>query len=128
MTMKLAVMATTERHGELVADLAAERSVLGKAQVMGVGGLRPHIERGCCATKRTCSITRMPRLRMRRWRCKDSSERIDDRNALHLAAMAHVFRIQLSAPKSTSGSDDGGIPIGQPMRSLDFQCASHNRH
>ena len=38
MTMKLAVMTTTERHGELVADLAAERPALGKAQVMGVGG------------------------------------------------------------------------------------------
>ena len=37
MTMELAVMTAAERHGELVADLAAERPALGKAQVMGVG-------------------------------------------------------------------------------------------
>ena len=39
MTMKLAVMTAAERHGELVADLAAERPALGKSQVMGVAGL-----------------------------------------------------------------------------------------
>jgi hypothetical protein len=37
MTMKLAVMAAAERHGELVADLAGKRPALSKAQVMGVG-------------------------------------------------------------------------------------------
>ena len=38
MTMDLAVMSPAERHGELVADLAAERPALSKAQVMGVAG------------------------------------------------------------------------------------------
>ena len=37
MTVQFAVMSTAERHGELVADLAAERPALRKAQVMGVG-------------------------------------------------------------------------------------------
>ena len=37
MTMKLAVMTAAERHGELVAELAAKRPALGEAQVMGVG-------------------------------------------------------------------------------------------
>ena len=38
MTMKLAMMAAAERHGELIADLAAERPALREAQVMGVAG------------------------------------------------------------------------------------------
>lgn len=38
MAMKLAVMTAAQRHGELIADLAAERPALGKAQVMGVAG------------------------------------------------------------------------------------------
>lgn len=59
---------------------------------------------------------------------KDSLERIDDRNALDLAAMAHVLGIEFSAAKRTSSGDDGRVPIGQPMRSLDCQCASHDRH
>ena len=37
MTMKFAMMSAAKRHGELVADLAAKRPALGKAQVMGVG-------------------------------------------------------------------------------------------
>ena len=37
MTMQLTMMTAAERHGELVADLPAERPALGKAQVMGVG-------------------------------------------------------------------------------------------
>jgi hypothetical protein len=36
--MGLAMMAPTQRHGELIADLAAERAVLREAQVMGVCG------------------------------------------------------------------------------------------
>ena len=36
--MNLTVMSATERDGELVADLAAERRCLGKAQMMGIGG------------------------------------------------------------------------------------------
>lgn len=38
MAMKLAVMAAAQRHCELIADLAAERPALGKAQMMGVAG------------------------------------------------------------------------------------------
>ena len=34
----LAMMAAAERDGELVADLAAERRCLRKAQMMGIGG------------------------------------------------------------------------------------------
>jgi hypothetical protein len=36
--MRFAMMATAERHGEFVAHLSAKRSVLRKAQMMGVGG------------------------------------------------------------------------------------------
>jgi hypothetical protein len=39
------------------------------------------------------------------------SERINDRNALNLPAMAHVFGIQFLAPERTGGGDDGGVPI-----------------
>jgi hypothetical protein len=42
---------------------------------------------------------------------QDSSERIDDRNAFYLSAMAHVFGIQFLAPERTGGGDDGGVPI-----------------
>ena len=34
--MGLAMMASAQRHGELIADLAAERAVLGEAQMVGV--------------------------------------------------------------------------------------------
>jgi hypothetical protein len=33
----LAMMAAAERHGELIADLATKRPLLGKAQMMGIG-------------------------------------------------------------------------------------------
>jgi hypothetical protein len=36
--MYFAVMPPTERHSELVADLAAERRCLGKAQMVSIGG------------------------------------------------------------------------------------------
>ena len=36
MTMELAMMAPTERNGELITDLAPERPALRKAQVMSV--------------------------------------------------------------------------------------------
>jgi hypothetical protein len=36
--MGLAMMAPAQRHGELIADLSAERAVLREAQVMGVCG------------------------------------------------------------------------------------------
>ena len=36
MTVEFAVMSTAERHGELVADLAAKRPALREAQVMGI--------------------------------------------------------------------------------------------
>ena len=34
--MGLAMMTPAQRHGELITDFAAERAVLGKAQMMGV--------------------------------------------------------------------------------------------
>ena len=34
--MDLAMMAPAQRHGELIADLAAERAVLREAQMMGI--------------------------------------------------------------------------------------------
>ena len=37
-TMHLTMVSATERDRELVADLAAERRCLGKAQMMGIGG------------------------------------------------------------------------------------------
>src|SRR5215475_4744992 len=37
--MQLPVMATTERYGELIADLHPKRSGLGETQVMRIGGL-----------------------------------------------------------------------------------------
>ncbi len=36
--MNLTMVSATERDCELVADLAAERRCLGKAQMMGIGG------------------------------------------------------------------------------------------
>ena len=36
--MNLTMVSATERDRELVADLAAERPCLGKAQMMGIGG------------------------------------------------------------------------------------------
>ena len=36
--MDLAMMAAAERHCEFVAHLSAKRAVLGKAQMMGIGG------------------------------------------------------------------------------------------
>jgi hypothetical protein len=35
--MDLAMMAAAERDRELIADLAAKRSMLGEAQMMGIG-------------------------------------------------------------------------------------------
>ena len=35
--MDLTMVSPAERHGELIADLAAKRPVLGKAQMMGIG-------------------------------------------------------------------------------------------
>jgi hypothetical protein len=37
--MDLTVMAPTERHGELIADLPPERSTLSETQMMGIRGL-----------------------------------------------------------------------------------------
>ena len=36
--MQLLMMLTAERHGKLVADLASERSRLGKFEVMSIAG------------------------------------------------------------------------------------------
>ena|ERR1700733_1413574 len=38
-TVNLAMVPATQRHGELIADLAAQRTALRKAQVVGVAGL-----------------------------------------------------------------------------------------
>ena len=65
MTVKFAVMATAERHGELVADLAAERPALGKAQVMGVAGFAAADQAGLLGHKaHVVAIADAPRLRM----------------------------------------------------------------
>ena len=65
MTMKLAVMTTTERHGELVTDLAAERPVLGKAQVMGVARFTTADQTSLLRHKaHMVAIADAPRLRM----------------------------------------------------------------
>ncbi len=37
--VNLAMMPSTQRHRELVADLAPQRPALGKSQEMGIGGL-----------------------------------------------------------------------------------------
>ena len=47
-----------ERHHELIADLAAERALLRKAQVVGSDGVRAQIRHGCWATNRRCSLLR----------------------------------------------------------------------
>jgi hypothetical protein len=39
--MDLAMMASAQRHGELIADLAAEGAVLREAQMMGICGPAP---------------------------------------------------------------------------------------
>ena len=39
--MQLSMMATTERHGELVADLETARAQLGEPQMMRIGRLPP---------------------------------------------------------------------------------------
>ena len=44
--MHLAMMAAAERHGELVAHLAAKRRMLGKAQMMRIGGYAAANEAG----------------------------------------------------------------------------------
>ena len=38
MAMQLLMMLTAERHGKFVADLAPERSRLGKFEMMGIAG------------------------------------------------------------------------------------------
>ncbi|HEV2978229.1 MAG TPA: hypothetical protein VG425_11670 [Casimicrobiaceae bacterium] len=48
--MGLAMMAPAQRHGELIADLTAERAVLREPQMWGSAGLRPQIRQGCLAT------------------------------------------------------------------------------
>jgi hypothetical protein len=59
--MDLAMMAAAERDRELIADLAAGRSVLGEAQMMGSDGLRPQIRQGRLATNLTSSRRRARR-------------------------------------------------------------------
>ena len=72
MTMDLAVMSTAERHGELVADFAAERSALRKAQVMGVGGFATADQTSLLRHKaHMVAIADAPRLGMRKNRFID---------------------------------------------------------
>ena len=59
--MHLAMMAATERNGELVTDLAAQRAALGEAQMVSVTGVRPQTRQGCWATYLTCSRSRTRR-------------------------------------------------------------------
>ena len=59
--MDLAMMDPAQRHGELITDLAAQRAVLGEAQMAGVGGRRPQIRQACLATNLTCSLSRKRR-------------------------------------------------------------------
>ena len=65
MTMKLAVMSPTQRHGELVADLAAKRPALGETQVMGVGRFAAADQTGLLRYKaHMVAIADAPRLGM----------------------------------------------------------------
>ena len=65
MTMKLAMMTATERDSELVADFAAERPALGKAQVMGVAGFAAADQTGLLRHKaHMVAIADAPRLGM----------------------------------------------------------------
>ena len=56
-----------------------------------------------------------------------STERVQDGNSLDLAAVAHVFGIEFTASKGASRRDDGAVPVGKPVRRLDFQCAGEDR-
>ena len=72
MTMKLAVMSPTQRHGELVADLAAKRPALGETQVMGVGRFAAADQTALLRYKaHMVAIADTPRLRMRESRFVD---------------------------------------------------------
>ena len=55
------MVASAQRHGELVADLAAERAVLREAKMMGIRGLTAADQAGCVATNLTWSLSRMRR-------------------------------------------------------------------
>ena len=50
-TMHFTMMSAAQRNRELVTDLAAERPVLGKAQVMGIAGLTSADQAGCLGDK-----------------------------------------------------------------------------
>ena len=72
MAMQFAMMTAAERHGELVADLAAERPALGKAQVMGVGRLAAADQTRLLRHKaHMVAIADAPRLGMRKNRFID---------------------------------------------------------
>jgi len=60
-TMDLAMMSPAQWHRELIADFAAQRPALGKAQVWASHGWRPQIRQGCWATNLTWSRSRMRR-------------------------------------------------------------------
>src|SRR5436305_14614117 len=48
-------------------------------------------------------------------------ERIDDRESADLLAVSEIFRMELLAAKRLGRGDDRAVPVGQPMRRLDFQ-------
>ena len=104
MTMQLAVMATAERHGELVADLAAERPALGKAQVMGVGRFTAADQTSLLRHKaHMVAIADAPRLGMRENRFVDRLaagfsfwfRRVGFRNRLDRLGWRRSFRTML---------------------------------
>src|SRR5438128_1454802 len=66
------------------------------------------------ASKSVISATRTP---------PTSAERVDDGDALDLATVAHLFEIEFTASKGASRRDDDAVPVGKPVRRLDFQCA-----
>ena len=70
--MDFPMMSSAKRDSELVADLAAERPALGKAQVMGVAGFAAADQTGLLRHKaHMVAIADAPRLGMRENRFVD---------------------------------------------------------
>jgi hypothetical protein len=59
---------------------------------------------------------------------RGSLKGIDDRHALHLSAVRHVFGIKLRAAECAGGGDDRAVPIRKTMRHLDLQRSSEDLH
>ena len=121
MTMELAVMTTAERHGELVADLAAERPALGKAQVMGVGRFATTDQTRLLRHKaHMVAITDAPRLGMRENRFIDRLaagflfwfRRVGFRNRLDRLDWRRGFRTMLRGRQPFGVMDGEGLKLG----------------